>query len=441
MKKTAFLLALLPVLMFSQHTIKGTFSPVEDFTYAFLYRATPTSLNYIERGKVDTEGNFTIELDSTVTAGMYKIVYGQPQEDHNFDLIYDAKEDIALTFSLTDGLVFTESNENKLWTSYTKSMELVNMTISNFYTQQSTDEKAFKDIFKTLKDTQQAFEEASKGTMASVFISANEPYIPTEFEDLSTYSKNLKDTYLKHVDFSNTLLQSSDFLTDRVLSYVFSMSANPSNDYYEQQLKNLVAAIGDANQTIKTSLLATVWQHFADMDNADMANYIADTYLLDLAHKTNNTELVDRLTTYKNSAVGEVAKDFPIELTENGKTVKTSLHQLDVSNHYLLIFWSSTCSHCLFELPKVKKFLEDYDPKTIKVVAYGLEDDDVNWKREIQKYPDFIQVIGLGKWNNPLAHEYGIRATPTFILLDKNKRVIGKPETLEDLEAQLKLLK
>src|SRR5690606_15354509 len=129
-----------------------------------------------------------------------------------------------------------ESVENKMWASYTNSMELVNMTISNYYQQESTDKGAFKEIFKTLKDTQEAFEDASKGSMANTFIKANRPYIPTEYEDISTYSNHLKSTFLANIDFGNPLLQSSDFLTDRVMAYVFGMSATNTNEDYKQHI-------------------------------------------------------------------------------------------------------------------------------------------------------------------------------------------------------------
>src|SRR5690606_23631588 len=110
------------------------------------------------------------------------LVYGLPLEDYNFDLIYNGKEDVVLSFG-DEGLIFKASSENTLWMSYTKSMELVNMAISNFYTQESTDEKAFKGIFKTLKDTQNGFEDAAKGMMVLEFVKANRPYIPEQFED------------------------------------------------------------------------------------------------------------------------------------------------------------------------------------------------------------------------------------------------------------------
>ena len=440
MKKSLFLLVFLPSILFSQHSVQGTFSPDDGFTYAFLYKASPTTLNYLNRGKMNETGSFTIELDSTVTAGMYKIVYGVPEDANNFDFIYNGKEDVVLAFSLNEGLEFKESVENKLWASYTKSIELVNMTINNFYSQESTDKKAFNDIFKTLKDTQTAFEDAAKGTMALTFIKANRPYIPTEYEDMTTYSNHLKTTFLKNVDFSNPLLQSSDFLTDRVMAYVFGMSSGNHNYVYKQHVDDVVSSIGADNAVIKTSLLKHIWQNFVDIENVDVANYIGDTYLFKLAHETDNKELSKALISYKNSSIGNAAMDFHITYQAEGKPTNTSLNGLSGTDHYLLIFWSSTCGHCLDELPKVSAFISEH-PKNLKVVAFGLEEDKENWQKTIPQFPDFIHVLGLEHWDNPVALAYGVNSTPSYFILDKDKKIIAKPNDLEALEAYLETLK
>ncbi|MGJ8591686.1 MAG: TlpA family protein disulfide reductase [Aquaticitalea sp.] len=436
MKNILYLLAFVPMFLFSQHSVQGTFSPAGDFTYALLYKASPTTISYLNRAKVDENGNFSIELDSTATAGMYKIVYGIPEDTNNFDFIYDGKEDIVLNFSLTDGLEFKESAENKLWSSYTKSMELVNMTIGNFYAQESTDKKAFKDIFKTLKDTQAAFEDAAKGTMALTFIKANRPYIPTDFEDVTTYSNNLKTTFLKNVDFNNPLLQSSDFLSDRVMAYVFGMSAGNDNEVYKQHIDTVVNSIGVNNAVINASLLEHIWKNMVDIENVEVANYISDTYLFKLAKETDNKELYKTLMTYKNGGTGSTAMDFPITYEADGKPVNTSLHQLSGVEHYLLVFWSSTCGHCLDELPQVKSYL-DAHPKNLKVIAFGLEDGKENWQKTISEFPNFIHVLGLEHWDNPVALAYGINSTPTYFILDKDKKIISKPTDLEALQTSL----
>jgi peroxiredoxin len=431
MKNIIFALFLLPLLGFSQ-SVKGNFSPAEEFSYAFLYEATPQGANYVDRGKLDSEGNFEIAIDSTVAPGIYKIVYAIPPEENNFDFIYDGKETVAFNFSYEKGVEFTESEENKLWTSYLKSMDAVNMTISNFYSKDNEDETGFKSIFKVVKDTQLAYEESANGKLVSAFITANRPYIPTEYEDISTYSKNLKKQYLSQIDFSNYLLQSSSFLVDRVTGYVFDIVQNPSDTTYKQHIDDVAATINSNNLGIKANLLEILWQRFVTQENHDVANYITEKYLLELANKTENKVLAETITSYKNTSIGTKAPNFDIPLTDN----KTNLHQLEDAENYLVIFWSSGCGHCLNELPKVKALIAN-NPK-LKVVAYGLENDDIKWSEEIKNYPNFTHVIGLGKWENPIVKTYGVAATPMYFLLSASKIIMAKPYDYEALEVVLK---
>lgn len=431
MKKIIFILFALPVLGFSQ-SVKGNFSPAEDFTYAFLYQATPEGANYINRGQLDRLGNFEIPLDSAMSPGIYKIVYAIPPEENNFDFIYNGKETVAFNFSDIKGVDFTESEENKLWTSYLKSMDMVNQTISNYYSKEDIDKEGFKAIFKVLKDTQLAYEESAQDKLALSFITANRPYIPSVYEDISTYSENLKTHYLEQIDFSNYLLQSSSFLVDRVSAYVFNMVQNPTNDTYKRHVDDIALAISNNESIIKTTLLQVIWQGFVTLENHDLANYVTETYLLDLANKTNNKVLAETITSYKNTSVGTKAPNFDIYLGNEA----TSLHQLDDAENYLVVFWSSGCSHCLKELPMVREMIAN--KPNIKVVAYGLEDDTINWSEEIKKYPDFTHVIGLDKWDNPIIKTYGIAATPTYFLLDASKIIIAKPYDFEELEVVLK---
>ena len=168
------------------------------------------------------------------------------------------------------------------------------------------------------------------------------------------------------------------------------------------------------------------------MDNHEVANYITEKYLLDLANKTENKVLAETISSYKNTSIGTKAPDF--EITLNDKT--TSLHQLNGAKNYLLIFWSSGCGHCLAELPKVKALMAN--KPNLKVIAFGLEEDKVRWSEEIKNYPNFTHVIGLGKWDNPIVRTYGVAATPMYFLLSSSKIIMAKPYEYEDLEVVLK---
>ena len=125
-KHILFLIALLSTsVLLAQHTLKGKFSPAKDYNFALLYKVNPSISDYVANADIQEDGSFEFKLDSTKTKGMYRLVYAVPQEDYNFDVIYNGKEDIELTFNSETGVEFKKSTENKLLSSYTNSMSMV----------------------------------------------------------------------------------------------------------------------------------------------------------------------------------------------------------------------------------------------------------------------------------------------------------------------------
>lgn len=435
-KKLFVLLVFLPAIILGQNTIKGTFSPAKEYEWAILYKVTPTTSIYVQNKTMDETGKFTFVMDSTMTSGIYRIVYALPQEEYNFDLIYNGQEDIELTFHKTDGVDYLTSKENQLFSSYMKSMDLVNQAINNYYVKDGKDEKAFMSIFKTLRDTQDNFEKASEGLLASNFIKANGPYIPAKYEDVKTYSKNIRANYFKEVDFSNNILQSSNFLIERMLSYIFGMSVNPEDqDFLNSSVDDIAKKMADTPLELQKTLLQIVWQQFVDMEFEKAANHLTEAYLLDIAQKTNDEELQVSLEIYRNTSIGALAPDFKWIVEEKGKKKSQSLSSIDVAENYAVVFWSSTCSHCLKEMPELKKYVSTLEEGKLKVIAVGLEEDPYRWNSETSYYPDFIHVYGEGKWDNVIGDAYGVAATPTYFILDKNKKIIEKPYDFETLKA------
>jgi len=100
---------------------------------------------------------------------------------------------------------------------------------------------------------------------------------------------------------------------------------------------------------------------------------------------------------------------------------------------YVVVFWSSTCSHCLNEIPKLQTYVKSMKEGKVKVIAVGLEDELSlsTWEKAIVKYPEFIHVLGLGKWSNEIGNSYNVTATPTYYILNSNKKIIAKPYNFE----------
>jgi thiol-disulfide isomerase/thioredoxin len=427
-KQFVYLLLLLCVShIYAQHTISGTFTPVSEFERVLLYKATPTGANYISQSVISEDGKFLISLDSTIQKGIYKIVYAIPPEQNNFDIIYNAKEDIVLSFNNKQGLSFESSLENKLWFSYMKSMSYIHNSIQNYYAEESTDETSFKQLFDTLKTTQLNYEQEAQGTIALDFIKANRPYIPENYEDLTTYVSNVLSSYFDSIDFDNEWLQSSDFLTEKVFAYIFDVIPNAENSFYKKQLVNLNNAYGNSNVEYKASLFSILWQQFIALENDEMGTHIASNYLEKLAQKTNNQDLLNNIIAYQKTAIGAQASNFDITQTQ-------TLYDLNTSEKYLVVFWSSTCGHCLDELPLVQQYLSSVQKEELTVIAFGIESNNIEWEEAIKQFPNFIHVIGLQKWDNPVANDYNINATPSYFLLDSSKKIIAKPYDFEALK-------
>lgn len=436
--KYLLLLALVPTSLWAQHTIKGTFSPAEDYTVAILYKVTPTFSEYITNAEINRDGNFKIELDSTVTKGMYRLVYAVPQEDYNFDIIYNAEEDVELNFNSETGVTFLSSIENELLDSYTNSMSMVTHSISKFFREQSTDTLALVKIFEVQRNTQRNYEEAAKGRMVLDFIKANKPYIPEAYEDVKTYINNLKDHFFDSVDFTDETMQSSNFLEDKMLNYVFGTTVNPEDEIenYKSNIDVVYNFMKEAPNEVKRILLLSLWQQMKDLNFEGVANYISEKYLMDVAVALNDQELINALLLFENLSLGKAAPDFSIEIEKEDKKITKKLSQLEGSNKYVIVFWSSTCSHCLEEVPQLQTFLKPH--KDIQVIAIGLEEEPYKWKSLTYDLPDFLHVYGEGKWDNPIGDSYGVTATPTYFMLDKDKKIIAKPENFEALKELLK---
>jgi thiol-disulfide isomerase/thioredoxin len=437
-KNLILFLLFIPLVVFSQHSIKGNFTPAEDFTWAVLYQVTPTSKVYTAQARV-SEGKFEFKLPENTPKGIYKIVYNVPQEIKNFDVIYNAKEDVELTFGEEKGAVFISSEENLLLKDYMNSMMDIGDDIGRLYGEASINKSEIKKEFKKLSETQNKFEKNATGTLALNFIKASKPYISSKYEDASTYIKNVKENYFNSVNFSDPALQGSNFLIDRAIAFVMSLSdvSEKGALYYQPTIDTIFSSLGETDRGFQKIFLKNIWRNFVENNMPDPANYIAERYLIAIATELQDEALVENLTLYKNLSIGNIAPNFSWEIEEEKKILTQSLYELNVAENYIIVFWSSSCSHCLKEIPELYKSIDSFQNNEYKAIAIGLEDENSSWRSETSYFPNFIHVLALGKWENKIGRDYDISSTPTYFVLDKDKKIIFKPENFDELQQYL----
>jgi len=428
MKNLLLISSLLLVLSLqAQNKISGTFSPSKDFSWLIAYQLKPGTQAYIADTAIK-DGQFSLELPETAPKGTYRMVYAVPQEEFYFDVIYNGNEDVNLAFNSHEGVNFTTSRENILFSTYFKKINEVEKNIIAFYAKGSSDVIAYRKILSEYTEIQESYEKKSEGLIAKQFIEANKPYIPTDYESIQDYVRNRKKHYFKNLDLSNPVLQASGFLTDKLANYVFT--ALPleqlKKEETEKEIQTNIDTVHDNLQGISDTysfhVMYSLWTQCSGSGFNTAADYILSKYLKTSNAAPANKEIIDRIEIDKRLRIGALAPE--ISWTNNKK--KEKLSALEGPENYVLVFWSSTCSHCLKELPALHKELSKNE--NVKVIAVGLEDDDTSWNIESAKLENFEHAIALGKWDSEYAEMYDIHATPTYFILDKNKHIIAKPD-------------
>lgn len=437
MKKILPFIFLLGISLNAQHTISGTFSPAKDYSWLIAYQLKSGTQVYA----VDTaikNGEFSLEFPEKLLPGTYRLVYAVPQEEFYFDVIYNGQENIKLTFITDKGVEFTTSQENILFSTYFNDIQKEEHHIINYYATNSTDVKAYQKILKKYQSVQESYEKSTKNFVANEFVKANKPYIPSKYESLQDYVKNRKASYFDHLNLSNSTLQASGFLTDKLTNYVFTalpleqLEKADIEIAMQSNIDTVFEKLTVTSDAYTFHILHHLWAQISGSDFNDTADYIYNTYLKKSPAAVSNSDIINKLETYNRLRIGTKAPELS---WKNGDHLE-KLSTLNGAENYVLVFWSSTCGHCLKELPELHKELKKNT--SIKVIAIGLEDDITSWEIESKKLDNFTHAIALGKWESEYAKLYDIHATPTYYILDADKRIIAKPESDKDVVEFLK---
>ncbi len=422
----------LVILLQAQSSISGTFSPAEDYTWLIAYHLKPDTQVYVADTAIK-DGAFEMILPENSPSGTYRLVYAVPQEEFYFDIIYTGKERLKFTFNTDEGLYFTTSQENILFSTYFKEIQEAERRLISYYTQGSSDMDEFKKITQNYRAVQHSFMEKSADLMAQEFIKANRPFISKKFETIDQYVKKRKEHYFDALDFHNPVLQASGFLSDKLGNYVFTalplaaMTTKEKEKAMHENLKTVVKKLKGTSDAYEFNMLHTIWKQASARSIQNLSDTIYDDYLTTKATTPEHQKIVTEIDLQNRLRLGAIAPD----ITWNNGANLQSLSQLEGSENYVLVFWSSTCGHCLRELPALHKRLKENTK--VKIVAIGLEDNDANWKIESAKLEAFEHTIALGKWDSEYADLYGIAATPTYFILDKDKHIIAKPKSDKDV--------
>jgi thiol-disulfide isomerase/thioredoxin len=454
MKKIALLIILISSFAQAQFSINGTLTHSLDTDWVVLYRIEGSKPQFVQNttikkdtllieGKKKAINIFRFELPATAKAGTYRVRY-RTRGISFVDFIFN-KEDVSFTFHPDypqQAILFSKSKENIVYKNYLKDIskqqqKLDSLQIKAIENLEIDLDQAYKTALKRINGIQEKYIESTKNMYVYPFIKAslrvNSAEIKTNLQD---YMYAVKHTFFDPIDFSNETLINSSFLVDRIADYIFYMNYSEDKTtqqaLYKSAVKTVFTKIEDS--VLKKYIIEFLIEKFEENNNFRMIDFLFKNYYdalpKSLQNATFKTEKIKLLAT----AIGSIAPNFSWK--EHGKDFQLST--LNEAKNYLLVFWSTGCSHCLKEIPELYTFLQDKN--NLKVIAFAMENNEVRWKILKATLPNWHHVLGLNKWENKTAKAYNINATPNYFLLDATKKIIAKPIPLEELKHLIRKL-
>ena len=411
-------------------------NPPGKYTWVILYKTEGARQVFVKSGKVEN-GKFSILLPANAKPGAYRANY--KNDGAGFaDFLFN-KEDVSFTFNPEQAeqtIQFSKSTENKLYQEYintvsTQQYKTDSLQIAYLKNQQAKTASLYKTQLAKIAALQKQYLEKSKNKMVYHFIKATNRYnSPTIAKDPQVYLKTINDHFFDTIDFNNQTLYNSTFLVDRITDYVFYMNYSEDPNKQRELHKKAVKLVLEKakTQTFKKDIIEFLITQFTNSNNIDFADYLLNSFYKKLPENVQNSKFI---VSYLEKTVVEIGRIAPeINWITNGKSYKLST--INEANNYVLVFWSTGCGHCLREIPQLYSHTKNI--KNSKVIAFGMELEDSEWKKQTSKLTDWHHVLGLNKWENPTPRVYQIYSTPTYYVLDKNKKIIAKPETLDELK-------
>ena len=454
MKKFCLFLLFCSTFSYAQFSINGTLTKELESDWVILYKIESTQQVFVANttikkdslltnGKKVAVGTFSFTLPSTAKSGTYMATY-RLKGAGSVDFIFN-KENINFTFHPDypeATVLFSDSKENILYRKYLKAFSLKQQKLDSIQIAVLRNktlvlDAEYKKATTEVTAIQKKFLNRSKGMYVYPFVKNSIREIPSEIiKTPQAYMTNMTTSFFDNIDFSNTTLINSTFLTNKIIEYVFyinySDDQTQQNNLFKKSIDVVLSKIKDPQY--KKDIIVFLIAQFETINSLESIDYLLESQYKKLPKSIQDQEFVTQKKKLFAAEIGRIAPDF--SWTENGKTLQLST--LNSAENYLLIFWSTDCSHCLTEIPQLYAHLQGN--KSLKVIAFAMEKNDVRWKKMKTDLPNWHHVLGLKKWQNETAVTYNINATPNYFVLDKNKKIIGKPVLLKDLKSFLEQL-
>jgi hypothetical protein len=378
----------------------------------------------IDTVEADTNGRIIFKLKPEYHTGMYRVFL---EQNLFFDIIYN-NENITLSSDYTqlyESLEIIESEENKIYYEFLRAANDYRLKfdllapLNDYYPRADTFfEDARLKYILIQADIQQFINdviEKHPELWAAKIIRQKRPLYFDPSLDEYERREYAREHYFDNVDFSDIELIRSNVYTTIAINYMSIYSdPNLTQDKLEDEFIKAVDKImyqAMDNSFIYEFIVEYLVGGFERYHFEKVLDYIAENYTPEQCeNEERKSDLQTRLEKYAEFTIGKKAPDFNIP-DESGQQITLSKNDI--------------CQSSINE-------------KKMQVLTVSLDTVKEEWLTVLKNgnYP-WLNTSELKGWDSQVAIDYNIYATPTMFLLDKNKKIVAKPITFNELKEAL----
>lgn len=153
---------------------------------------------------------------------------------------------------------------------------------------------------------------------------------------------------------------------------------------------------------------------------------------------TLESDLARQLETYRAMRVGNTAADIVFDGERRIKGLQSDALPKKLSDlkgdYTLVVFAASWCPTCNEELPQLIGHYPKWKAAGVEVVLINLDDNKADFDAFAASTP-FLSFSDLRKWQSQAVHDYYVFGTPTLFLLDAQRTIVLRPNSVKHADA------
>ncbi|MDD5570932.1 MAG: DUF5106 domain-containing protein [Bacteroidales bacterium] len=434
-KSVVFSLLFLTYSLCAQNTLKFKINNCSA-NKAYLCSIYGYEVNRID-SSLKSNDSFIFNSSSKLSSGIYRISFN---DTVFIDFIYN-NEPVSIISRyplLTESAEITESRENAVFFDYLKKkIKLNHKTDSLFNKFHNGNTVVLYHLIDSMNlefhgNTEKIIKENQGKLVAKVLKTLQVPiYTDTSAFNLSNIEKNtfLQTHFFDNIDFNDTILLHTELIYLACKNY-FEKVINPVTIENYTGKADLLLQKAIENTKMFCYILNLLMDKFSASDYKAAYIFLFQNYYL-----TNKACYNDR---YKASIFDSdsVKIDFdkaPDIMAYDTEGKPRSLYEVK-ANLILIFFWSPSCEDCEKDIPAIEKLSEIYLPERLTVFSFAFEKDKDIWIKSVGKIKSkWIFVSDLKGIESDIAPQYKLKKTPTYVLLDENKKIIFKTTEIKEI--------